>query len=122
MIILFSKSLLNRTVTFTETVNNFCTSITSDLASTPLVTQLVSSSTGISTNYQELNNLKSGEDFINKISICKSDAKATINWIEKLSIYFDDKESKEKLQILLKEAKDLYQVFSKVINKLSGSV
>ena len=70
-----------RTALFGEKIIKFVRVIKVDHMNKPIITQLVSSSTGIVANYCEADGAESKKDFQHKIGICKKESKATKHWI-----------------------------------------
>ena len=78
--------LEERTFNFASNILNFSKNIKINYLTENQVKQLIKSSTSIGANYMEANSCNSKKDFINKISICKKEAKETTYWIRILSI------------------------------------
>jgi four helix bundle protein len=105
--------LEERTAKFGEQVLLFCRSVKLTSIIEPLIKQLVRSATSIGANYMEANGASSKKEFINKICICKKEAKETKHWLRMLGIALPDK--KEDLKILWLEAQELTLIFSKIV-------
>jgi four helix bundle protein len=77
-----------------------------------LVGQLVRSATSVGANYREANGASSKKDFLNKIYICKKEAKESAYWLFLLKNC--DESQEEKLSFLEDEAQQLVMIFSKI--------
>ena len=87
-----------------------------------IISQLIRSATSVGANYCEANGSSSKKDFRNKIYICKKEAKESKFWIEMLAEV--EKDKKEELRKLWKEAHELTLIFSKIsftLNNLSST-
>ncbi|MDD3678910.1 MAG: four helix bundle protein [Patescibacteria group bacterium] len=73
--------LEERTINFSLEVINLCKKIESNTINNPLVSQLVRSATSVGANYQEANGASSKKDFLNKIYLCKKEAKESAYWL-----------------------------------------
>ncbi len=105
--------LEERTAEFGEQIIDFCQSLRKDNINSPLINQIIRSSTSIGANYMEADAAGSKKDFQNKILISKKEAKETQHWLR--MIQRANPELKEKLDILRQEAKELTLIFSKII-------
>jgi four helix bundle protein len=72
----------------------------------------VKSSTSIGANYTEANGGSSKKDFINKVFICKKEAKETMYWLRLVITLFHDKQ--DQIAPLFQESKELFFIFSKI--------
>lgn len=104
--------LEERTAVFAEKVISLCKKVKKDAVLLPIVSQLVRSATSIGANYCEANGASSKKDFINKIHICKKEAKETMYWLRILGT--SDESSKDTCKTLWKEAHELALIFSKI--------
>ena len=73
--------LEERTAKFSQRILRLCKVLSKDIVSSPVISQLVRSSTSIGANYCEANNAESKSDFKHKIGICKKEAKETVYWL-----------------------------------------
>jgi len=105
--------LEERTVIFSQKVLIFSKKLPKDVVSTPVISQLVRSSTSIGANYSEANNAESRSDFKHKIGICKKEAKETVYWLRMILSLFPDK--KDEIDLMLSEAKELTLIFGAII-------
>ena len=85
-----NHDLEERTSKFSENVIDICKTIKPNLINTPIITQLIRSSTSIGANYMEANNASSRKDFANKIFISKKEAQETKYWLRMLSKAVDE--------------------------------
>lgn len=108
--------LEERTAKFGESVIRFCQQRKQDNITSPLINQVVRSSTSIGANYCEANNAASQKDFRNKIFICKKEAQETKHWLRMLAQCFPEK--KEELKSLWKECQELTMIFQKICSSL----
>jgi four helix bundle protein len=106
-------NLEERTAKFGEQVLLFCKTLKLDPIVSPLVNQLVRSSTSIGANYMEATGASSKEDFINKIFISKKESQETKHWIRMIAVCLPNK--KDELSILWKEAQELTLIFQKIV-------
>jgi four helix bundle protein len=81
----------------------------------PLVEQLIRSGTSVGANYFEANGASSKRDFINKIFICKKEAKETQHWLRMIAKA--DESIKEMARSLYQEIHELAMIFSAIITK-----
>ena len=72
--------LIERTAKFGENIIIFLKSLNQNTINSPLISQLIRSSTSIGANYMEADTAESIKDFKHKISICKKEAKETTHW------------------------------------------
>lgn len=104
--------LEERTAIFGEEIIEFLNILSKNSINSPLITQLVRSSTSIGANYMEANGAESKKDFIHKIYICKKESKETMHWLRMLAK--SDRECSDKIRKLWQEAKELTLIFSKI--------
>ncbi|HEX8974752.1 MAG TPA: four helix bundle protein [Patescibacteria group bacterium] len=111
-------NLEDRTAKFSEGIIDLVRKTQKDIATSPILSQLVRSGTSIGANYCEANGASSKKDFKNKIYICKKECKETKYWLQLL-----EKASPENIEICRKhwqEAHELTMIFSKIIMTLEG--
>jgi four helix bundle protein len=111
--------LEDRTTKYAIQVVNFCKKLTKNYVSVPLVTQLVRSSTSLGANYAEANRAASKKDFMNKIYICKKEAKESKYWIHVIAETHG--EYKDECRELWKETHELLMIFSKITKSSKNS-
>jgi len=69
----------------------------------------------VGANYREANNALGKKDFIHRLKIARKEAKEIIHWLE--LIEEANPEFKSRMQGLKKEAGELRNIFSSIINK-----
>lgn len=111
--------LEERTIKFGGNIVGFCREIKQDIATKPIMNQLIRSGTSIGANYCEANNASSRKDFRNKICICKKEAQETKYWIRILGDCLD-KSQKEKARTLWKECQELTMIFQKIVTSIDA--
>lgn len=104
--------LENRTSSFGIATILFVKKIKPSVVTTPLISQLVRSSTSIGANYREANYACSKKDFHNKIRISLKEANETQHWLKMIGTATP--ELKNDCQKLLDEALQLTLIFSKI--------
>ena len=67
--------LEERTAVFGETIIKFLRTIRRNAINTPIISQLVRSSTSIGANYCEADNAESRKDFRHKIGLCRKESR-----------------------------------------------
>lgn len=110
-------NLEERTAKFGESIINFCRNLSQDNISSPLINQVVRSSTSVGANYMEANSASSKKDFKNKIFICKKESQETKHWLRMLANCFPDR--KEEIRKLWTEAQELTMIFQKITSSLN---
>lgn len=111
-------NLEKRTANFSGDIIDLVRKTKKDIATTPLLSQLVRSATSIGANYCEANGASSKKDFKNKIYICKKEAKETKYWLQLIAKASPD--DAEKCRRYWKEAHELTMIFSKIIITIEG--
>ena len=112
MNIVKSYDLEERTAVFGERIIEFCKEIKESIYNKSIISQLIRSGTSIGANYMEANGASSKKDFVNKIFICKKEARETKYWLRQISKC--EPLVKEKADNLYKEAHELTLIFSKI--------
>jgi len=80
--------------------------------------QLSKSATSIGANYQE-SQAASYAEFKQRIQICLRETRETLYWLRLMEELFKDQSVlEEKIQILLKEANELKNIFGTIFNKI----
>ena len=108
--------LEERTAKFGEEIIDFVKTLRENSINSPLIKQIVRSSTSIGANYCEANNSSSKKDFRNKIFICKKEASETKHWLRMIARA--NQEKKNECKLLWKEANELTMIFSKIVSSL----
>ena len=109
-----------RTARFGEAVIRFARGIRRDPVSTPLISQLVRSSTSVGANYMEAGAAQSGKDFDHKIGICKKEARETMHWLRMMAVADDSVRSE--CRTMWQEAHELTMIFSAILKKRRAGV
>ena len=112
--------LEERTAIFSENVINLSVKIKKDVVTIPIISQLVRAATSIGANYYEANGASSKKDFVNKIFICKKEAKETQYWLR--IIVKADPDISDTCRVLWQEAKELAMIFSSIASKSQQKV
>lgn len=107
--------LEERTAKFGESVITLCKKIRQDNISSPIINQLVRSSTSVGANYMEANGASSKRDFINKIFICKKELQETKHWL-RMMISFLSIKDQTNLGSIQSECQELLMIFTKIAN------
>ena len=74
--------------------------------------QITKAGTSVGANYREVNRSRSKADFLNKITICESEASETCYWLEIIEEI--GWIAKEKMTDILKESNELLAIFTSV--------
>ena len=109
-----------RTARFGEDIIRFARAIKRDPVNTPLISQLVRSSTSVGANYMEAGAAQSGKDFDHKIGICKKEARETLHWLRMLAAA--DESTKRDCRMMWQEAHELTMIFSAILKKRRAGV
>jgi len=104
--------LEERTRLFSKNVLEYLKNVKINYLNKNIVDQLLRSATSIGANYCEANNGSSKKDFINKISICRKEARETEYWVELLGKI--ELEKLDDLRKIWQEAHELTLIFGKV--------
>ena len=112
----FAKQLEIRTKKFAIGVIKLSSSIPGSSEANVIKNQITKSGTSIGANYREANRSRSTRDFANKIRISESEASETVYWLE----IIEEIEwlSKDKLENIMKEARELLAIFTAISSKL----
>lgn len=104
--------LEERTAIFSEKLIQLAKRVPKNDITNPILNQLIRSGTSIGANYCEANGASSKKDFVNKIYICKKEAKETKYWLRLLAKSADSLvvECRE----LWSEVQELTMIFSKI--------
>lgn len=111
--------LEERTAKFGENSLVFCRKITQTNITSPLINQLVRSSTSIGANYMEANGASSKKDFANKISLCKKEAQETKHWLRMIAVC--ERGMKDDIKVLWDECQQLTMIFQKIMSTIRNS-
>ena len=113
-------SLEERTLLFAKTVRELVYQLKSSVSNYEDGKQVTRSSGSIAANYIEANENLSDKDFVYRIKVCCKEAKETELWLKLLNNNFN-KEFKEKIEALEKEANELKRIFISIINKKNNN-
>ena len=86
--------LEERTARFGEGVVTFAKTIPFSPVNSPLISQIVRSSTSIGANYCEADDAVSKKEFFQKIGTCKKEARETKHWLRMLAAAEPDRKKK----------------------------
>ncbi len=111
--------LEERTASFAEKIVELVKKCPKNIVTMPILDQLTRSGTSIGANYSEANGASSRKDFMNKIFLCKKEARETKYWLRVLAHALDDEGLKEECRSLWKEAQEYNLIFSKIASKAS---
>lgn len=109
--------LEERTAKFGEDVIKMCQKLPKNIISTPLINQLIKSSTSIGANYCEADDAESKRDFKHKIGICKKESRESKHFLRMLAIA--EPTMDDVMDILWQEAKELNLIFNTIYRKVS---
>ncbi|OGE80485.1 MAG: hypothetical protein A2660_01335 [Candidatus Doudnabacteria bacterium RIFCSPHIGHO2_01_FULL_45_18] len=110
--------LEERTAKFGEDIIRFCSGLSLNTITQPVVNQLIRSGTGIGANYMEANGGSSRKDFQNKIYICKKETQETKHWLRMMKVCFPER--LDTIEKLWAEAQELTLIFSKIVSTLKN--
>ncbi|MES2791441.1 MAG: four helix bundle protein [Planctomycetota bacterium] len=108
-----SFDLEERTAKFGEDVIRFAKTISQNVITVPLISQLIRSGTSVGANYSEADDAQSKKDFRHKICICKKEARETKHWLRMLATA--DETLKDRARPLWQEAKELNLIFAAIM-------
>ena len=107
--------LEERTEKFTKDVIQLCKKLSRNTINIELVSQVVRASGSVGANYIEANESLSKKDFINRIKICRKEAKEARYWL-KIAVSANPEIEKE-AQALIQEATELMNIFGAILKK-----
>jgi len=105
--------LEERTAKFGEDIIEFAKTVKRDEINSPLIIQLVKSSTSIGANYMEADGADSKKDFRHKITLCKKESKETKHWLR--MIQNANSHKAVECRKLWQEAQELTLIFSSIL-------
>ena len=109
--------LEERTTKFAKAVIGLCKVLPKNTINDRLVGQVVGSSGSVGANYREANDALGKKDLVQRMKISRREAKESLHWLELLSVANENKKSE--INLLLKEAMELKNILSAIINKLN---
>ena len=111
------RDLEERTARFGESIIIFCSKIPRIIVTTPLIKQLIKSSTSIGANYCEADDAESKDDFRHKIGISKKETRESKHFLRMIATACPDK--KENIRPLWQEAKEIHLILNAIYKKVS---
>ncbi len=112
------RELENRTTAFAKQAIAICQKLPRNRINDPLVSQAIRATGSVGANYREANEAVGKKDFVYRLRIARKEAKEAQYWFELL--LEANSFQKETLVPLLKEAEELRNILSAIINKVSG--
>ena len=110
--------LEERTARFGESVVVFAKRLPRNVVTLPLIKQIIRSATSIGANYCEADDAQSKKEFLQKISVCKKEARETKHWLRMIATAEPD--LKNEMRVLWQEAKELHLIFAAIWRKGMG--
>lgn len=111
------RELENRTMVFAKQAIAVCQKLLRNRINDPMVSQTIRASGSVGANYREANEALGKKDFVYRLRVARKEAKETQYWFELL--LEANPLQKEALTPLLKEAGELRNILSAIINKVS---
>jgi len=109
--------LEERTLRFAKQIIRLCKKLSKNTVNFKLVDQVVRSAGSIGANYREANDALGKKDFIHRLRISRKEAKETAFWLE--LILEANPNSKEEIDQLIVECKEIRKILSAIINKIT---
>ena len=106
--------LEERTLTFSRKLIKFLKKVPKTVITIPLIDQGLRAGTSMGANYREANGASSRKDFLNKVFICKKEAKETLYWLDLIGNAVDEEDLKKEGRELWLETKELMLIFGKI--------
>jgi len=109
----------DRALEFGVGILKFADKLPKSTAGAVLAKQLIRSGTSIGANMEEADGAASKNDFINKVTIARKEARETRYWLRLINKaeLMHHKGNVEELESLLKESLEIMRVLSAIINK-----
>jgi four helix bundle protein len=111
--------LEDRTYGFAREVRVFVKRLPRTVSNRQDVAQLVRSSGSVGANYIEANESLSRKDFLNRIKICRKEAKESAYWLRLLSVG-ESADLSASRDTLVQEARELTKIFNKIVDSTQG--
>lgn len=108
--------LEQRTFEFAKRIRGFVQKLPKTIVNVDDCKQLLRSSGSVGANYREANESLSKKDFVNRIKICRKEAKESEYWLQLIQA---STELEPERLILLQEAKELRLIFAAILHKSS---
>lgn len=112
----FAKKLEYRTRQLGISIIKLSSALPNSIEAKVIKNQITKSGTSVGANYREANRSRSKRDFKNKIKISESEASETEYWLEIINDL--NWIENDKLNLVMKEAKELLALFTSISNKL----
>lgn len=108
-----------RALEFGVRIIRFADKLPKSSAGVVLTKQLIRSGTSIGANMEEADGASSKNDFINKVTIARKEARETRYWLLLIfkSEFFSHKADIEELKTLISESLELMRILSAIVNK-----
>lgn len=110
--------LEERTTEFAKRIVRLCRSLPKDSINNRLIGQITGSAGSVGANYREANDALGKKDFLLRLKISRKEAKETMHWLE--IIEEANPEFKTRMEEIKKEAGELKNILSAIINKTSN--
>ena len=112
----------DRSLGFAVKILKFAEKMPKSLASGVLAKQLIRSATSIGANMEEADGASSKNDFINKVTIARKEARETRYWLRLIQMgdLMHNRDNIVLLNDLIQESFELMKVLSSIINKAKG--
>lgn len=109
--------LEDRTAAYARAVIAACKKLPKNTINIELISQAVRASGSIGANYIEANESLSKKDFINRIKICRKEAKESRYWLGLIASAEAD--MKKEIDGLMQESTELMNIFGAILQKNS---
>ena len=107
--------LEERTEAFSKAVISLCNDLPKSTVNLELISQVVRSAGSVGANYIEANERLSQKDFVNRIKICRKEARETRYWLRLIAPSNSSFETQ--LVGLAQEATELMDIFGAILKK-----
>lgn len=111
------RELEMRTATFAKQTINVCQKLPRNRINDPIVGQTIRATGSTGANYREANEALGKKDFVYRLRVARKEAKEAQYWFELL--LEANPSHKTELLLLWKEAGELRNILSAIINKVS---
>jgi four helix bundle protein len=105
--------LEERTLRFAKDCMELCKALDKNRINTPLIDQLIRSSTSVGANYREANQSLTKKDFYYRLNVCRKEAKESGYWLELLAHV--DQNNTVSVHSLIRESLELVRIFSSIV-------
>ena len=109
----------DRALEFGVKILKFADRLPKTVAGSVLVKQLIRSGTSIGANMEEADGASSKNDFVNKVTIARKEARETRYWLRLIqkAEYIHNISNSEELEALITESYELMKILSAIANK-----